>query len=90
MVSELHVRGYQKLRILPHQYATGHWRGVVAPATAFLRTNGARAVDNIYDIGATYSSGQGSAPFQRLRVSFRLADGRKHRPSRRRSSRRPA
>ena len=64
MVAELHVRGYQRLRILPHQYAMGHWRCVVVPATAFLRTNGARAVENIYDIGAAYSSGHGSAPFQ--------------------------
>lgn len=63
MVAELHVRGYQRLRIYPYQYALGSWRCCVAPATGFLRTSGAWPIENVDNVGATYSTAQGKAPF---------------------------
>ena len=62
MVSELHKRGYQRLRAIPAMSASGaHWRCTVTPASNTLRTHGARFADwgvDDSELVALYSSGQ--------------------------------
>ena len=46
MVQELHLRGYQRLRIAPGLSAAGmDWRCAIAPASVISRVNGARVID---------------------------------------------
>lgn len=57
MVSELHVRGYQRIRIAPGMAPSGcYWRCAVAPVTNISDRNGAHLVE--FDgLAAHYSSG---------------------------------
>jgi hypothetical protein len=46
MVSELHILGYQRLRIAPWVSPDGeHWRCSVTPITNISQKHGARLVD---------------------------------------------
>ena len=46
VVQELHLRGYQRLRIAPGMSASGmHWRCSVTPVSNILRSHGARMKD---------------------------------------------
>ena len=56
MVHELHLRGYQLLRIAPGMAPSGmHWRCSVTPAANTLRNHGARLLD-FNRLTAHYSS----------------------------------
>jgi hypothetical protein len=48
LVHELHLRGYQRLRILPDIYATGSWRCHIAPVTLFSAEHGAVLIDEAW------------------------------------------
>lgn len=65
MVGELHVRGYQRLRILPYMAPSGMaWRCAIGPAALFSR-DGLR-LDESGDFGETtvsYTSGAGGEYF---------------------------
>lgn len=62
MVQELHVLGYQKLRIAPGIAPSGmHWRCSITPCSNTLRSNGAMMKE--WDLSAHYTSGQGSQYF---------------------------
>jgi hypothetical protein len=58
MVSELHVRGYQRLRIAPGMSPSGgYWRCSITPVTNISGRHGARMLS--WDrLAAHYSSGQ--------------------------------
>src|SRR5437016_1566977 len=58
MVTELHVRGYQRLRIAPGMSASGcSWRCSITPATNISNRHGARMLS--WDtLAAHYSSSQ--------------------------------
>lgn len=57
MVTELHVRGYQLLRISPGMAPSGcYWRCSIAPVNNFSKENGAIIVKH-NDLIAYYSSG---------------------------------
>lgn len=45
LVAELHLRGYQRLRIAPGLSPSGHWRCVITPASNILRSHGASVAD---------------------------------------------
>ena len=64
MVSELHVRGYQRLRIAPGMSPSGcHWRCSITPASNISSEHGARLVS--WDtLAAHYSSSSGSEYFE--------------------------
>lgn len=58
MVSELHQRGYQRLRICPGMSASGmHWRCSVTPVANILRDRGAMLAD-WNNLAAHYTTGQ--------------------------------
>jgi len=59
MVQELHLRGYQHIRIAPGMSPSGcHWRYAVTPVTNVLRSHGGRLA--VWDSAvAHYSSGMG-------------------------------
>lgn len=58
MVSELHVRGYQRLRIAPGMSAAGcHWRCAITPVTNISRGHGARLIGS-ETLMARYTSSQ--------------------------------
>lgn len=69
MVTELHVAGYQRLRVMTHLYGTGAWRCRIAPASVFFRVHGgiirdtgfypyvrSAPQDGISDASANYTS----------------------------------
>lgn len=57
MVGELHIRGYQRLRIAPGLAASGcYWRCAITPVTNISSRHGALMVSN--EPAAHYSSGQ--------------------------------
>lgn len=59
MVSELHVRGYQQIRIAPGESPSGlHWRCTITPVINILKSNGAKVRHWDDDLCANYSSGQ--------------------------------
>jgi len=63
MVSELHVRGFQRLRIAPGESPSGcSWRCAVTPVTNILNSHGARLVDWDH-LTAHYGSGERDAYF---------------------------
>ncbi len=65
MVSELHIRGFQRLRAFPYMAASGlYWRSLIVPATAFSSTDGMTLVDGADRMGPTYSTSHGATPFQ--------------------------
>ncbi|MDX8340540.1 hypothetical protein SLH46_15175 [Draconibacterium sp. IB214405] len=58
MVSELHVRGYQLLRIAPGMAPSGlHWRCSITPATNILKSNGALQYSFEDGVSVNYTSG---------------------------------
>lgn len=63
MVAELHLRGYQLLRIAPGMSSPGHWRCSVTPASNISLLHGARLVEFNDQLVAAYTSGQGSRFF---------------------------
>ncbi|MEY9698595.1 hypothetical protein ABIF50_002284 [Bradyrhizobium diazoefficiens] len=65
MVSELHRRGYQKLRVMPFMAPSGaYWRCWIGPDTLFYRNHGAFLCDTGYSeeqsvsLCARYTSGE--------------------------------
>jgi hypothetical protein len=60
MVHELHLRGYQRLRIVPGMSPSGmHWRVTLLPVTRVSKTHGAMPVDRSWgDEDPFYTSGQ--------------------------------
>jgi hypothetical protein len=63
MVAELHIRGYQRLRIAPGMSPSGcHWRCSITPVTNISRNNGARMA-SWGTLSADYTSGQGREYF---------------------------
>jgi hypothetical protein len=59
MVADLHLRGYQRLRIVPFIYETGSWRCGVTPVSNVLAAHGAMAADYDPGILPQYSSAMG-------------------------------
>ena len=58
IVTELHIRGYQRLRIAPGMSPSGcHWRCSITPATNISRQHGAQ-MESWDRLAAHYSSGQ--------------------------------
>ena len=56
LVSELHLRGYQCLRIAPGMSSSGmYWRCSITPVANILASHGAQLQD--WEKAATYSSG---------------------------------
>lgn len=63
MVAELHVRGYQRLRIAPGMSPSGtSWRCAITPASNILRSHGAR-LGRLEGVTAHYTSGNGRQYF---------------------------
>jgi hypothetical protein len=63
MVSELHVRGFQRIRIAPGMSPSGcHWRCSIAPVTNISSRHGAQ-ISSWDKLAAHYTSGQGSNYF---------------------------
>lgn len=58
-VADLHIRGYQRLRIIPYIGGPGCWRCTIAPASVVSSHHGARLVDDGDDHAAHYSSASG-------------------------------
>lgn len=58
MVAELHLRGYQRLRIVPHFYEIGTWRCGITPIENTLRSNGAVPASLSWEVLPQYSSAQ--------------------------------
>jgi hypothetical protein len=56
MVAELHVRGYQRLRIIPHFRSTGFWRCGITTVFDARPDHGACAVDSDERLLPQYSS----------------------------------
>lgn len=60
-VAELHLRGYQRLRIVPYIYDLGTWRCIIIPAIYVSRTHGARWIELMpEEAAARYTSADGS------------------------------
>lgn len=63
MIAELHVRGYQRLRIAPGMSPSGSsWRCSITPSSNILRSNGAR-IGRLDGLTAHYTSGSGRQYF---------------------------
>jgi hypothetical protein len=66
MVSDLHRLGYQRLRVMPHEYPLA-WRCVIQPAHRFAAFNGALIRGDAYTAPERetpwYSSSQEAQPF---------------------------
>jgi hypothetical protein len=56
MIAELHLRGYQQLRVVPHLYHLGTWRCGITPRSNTLRVHGAMAKSWHFDILPQYTS----------------------------------
>lgn len=64
MVSELHVRGFQCLRISPGMSPSGmHWRCAITPVSNILKYNGALIASNDNHLIVRYSSADESNYF---------------------------
>ena len=60
-VGELHVRGFQRVRIVPSLYNLGTWRCSILPACHISKEHGARWARDVPDDAiARYSSASGS------------------------------
>ena len=58
LVAELHVRGYQRLRIAPGMAPSGlFWRCTIAPVTCFSALHGGKLVNWSNESCARYTSG---------------------------------
>lgn len=62
-VHELHLLGFQLLRICPYIYATGHWRCAIAPVSNTLKSHGARMARWTEEGAAHYTSASGDQYF---------------------------
>jgi hypothetical protein len=74
MVAELHVRGYQWLRLVPFIYDLGSWRGGITPVSNILARHGAMAADYDQAILPQYTSAS-------MREYFGWKDARHATPS---------
>src|SRR4051812_21281666 len=63
MISELHVRGYQRLRMVPHLYALGTWRCGITWAANTRPDHGAIACDGTFEATPQYTSASGREVF---------------------------
>lgn len=60
MISDLHVRGYQRLRAVPYLGGPGYWRCLIVPAHLTAAEHGARLVTwDGSDAWAPYTSANG-------------------------------
>jgi hypothetical protein len=75
MIAELHLRGYQLLRVVPHLYELGTWRCGVTAKSNTLASNGALASNWSSEVMPQYSSASG-------RNYFGWADAQHASPSR--------
>lgn len=75
MISELHVRGDQRLRMVPHLYALGCWRCGITWAANIRPDHGAIACDWSCEVTPQYTSASG-------REVFGWADAKRLTPSR--------
>ncbi len=64
MIAELHVRGYQRLRIIPHIAEVGAWRCGITPATNVRADHGALPIDWEPGRLPQYSSASGTDYFE--------------------------
>jgi len=64
MIAELHVRGYQRLRIVPHIASVGAWRCGITPATNTRADHGAIPVDWSSERLPQYTQASGKNYFQ--------------------------
>jgi hypothetical protein len=58
-VADLHTRGYQRLRIIPHFGGPGYWRCALAPAAIVSSRHGAMLAGGPSDLVANYTSAAG-------------------------------
>jgi len=63
MVMELHLRGFQRLRIVPHLYELGTWRCGITPVTNIRRDHGALPCSWDWSVLPQYSSASGREYF---------------------------
>jgi hypothetical protein len=64
MVSHLHQRGFQRVRLCPGIAPSGvGWRGLITVKSNTLVLHGARVADHSDDLVARYGSGQGNEYF---------------------------
>jgi hypothetical protein len=63
MISELHVRGYQRLRMVPHLYALGTWRCGITWAANTRLDHGAMACDGSFEATPQHTSASGREVF---------------------------
>lgn len=64
LVHELHLRGYERLRVSPGMSPSGlHWRCYVAPVQIFSGEHGARIADRRSPLIAHYTSPSGNQYF---------------------------
>ena len=63
MIAELHVRGYQRLRIVPHIYSLGTWRCGITPASNVRPDHGAIAVSWAAELLVQHTSANGNKYF---------------------------
>lgn len=76
LVLELHLRGYQRLRIAPGMSASGvYWRCSIAPVSLISAGHGARMTRFDDRAAALYTSGQGDAYFGWDDASHATASG---------------
>jgi hypothetical protein len=78
MISELHVRGYQQLRMVPHLYSLGTWRCGITWAGNVRADHGAVPCDWSFEATLQYTSASGSEVYgwadAKLLSPSRLAD----------------
>ena len=58
-VADLHMRGFQRLRIIPHIGGPGYWRCNIAPASLVSSRHGAKLADGTDNAVADYTSANG-------------------------------
>lgn len=63
MASELHIRGYQKLRVVPHLYSIGTWRCGITSSDNICRDHGAMACRWDWEYTPQYTSASGRKCF---------------------------
>jgi hypothetical protein len=64
MIAELHVRGYQRLRIVPHIGSVGAWRCGITPAANIRADHGATPVDWSWERVPQYTQAAGKDYFE--------------------------
>jgi hypothetical protein len=64
MISELHVRGYQQVRMIPHLYSVGTWRCGVTWLGNVRSDHGAMACDWDFSVTPQHTSANGREVFE--------------------------